>query len=79
MREESLGWSNSLEQIVAERTFDNISSLSSEISETVGWINDAANEHSLDSVHEDLVVLNLLLDKVEVPSSDTIVVDGKAL
>ena len=79
MREKSLVWSDSFEQIIFERNFDDISSLGSEISELVCWVNDAASEHSLDLLHENLSVLNLLLDEVAVPSSDTIVVDGQAL
>ena len=72
-------WTNSLEEIVGQRNFDNISGLGTKISERVSWVNDAANEDSLDGIHENLSVLNLLLDKVEVPCSDTIVVDGQAL
>ena len=79
MTEKSLLWANSLEEIVGERNFDNISGFGTEISERVCWVNDAANKDSLDSVHENLSILNLLLDKVEVPCSDTIVVDGQAL
>jgi hypothetical protein len=30
-------------------------------------------------VHQDLVIFNFLLNKVAIPGSDTIVVDGKAL
>ena len=64
---------------MSERNFNNISGFCSEVSEGIGWVNDAANEHSLDGVHKDLVVLNLLLDEVAVPGSHTIVVDGQAL
>jgi len=79
LREKSLGWANSLEQIVGERNFNNISGFSSKISKRISGVNDAADEDSLDSVHEDLGVLDLLLDEVTVPCSDTIVVDGQAL
>lgn len=63
---------------MGQRNFDNISGLGSEIGEGVSWVNDAANKDSLDGVHEDLGVLNLLLDKVELPCSNAVVVDGQA-
>lgn len=63
---------------MGQRNFDNVSSAGSEVSERVGWVDDAAHKDSLDGVHEDLGVLDLLLDEVELPSSDAVVVDGEA-
>jgi hypothetical protein len=77
--EKSLDWSDSLEEVLLELDFDNISSLSSKIGELISWVYDAADKHSLDGVHEDLGILDLLLDEVAVPGSDAVVVDGDAL
>ena len=79
LREESLSWANPLEEVVGQGDLNDISSLGSQVGEGVSWVNDAANEDSLDGVHENLVVLHLLLDEVAVPGSDAVVVDGEAL
>lgn len=65
--EEFLGWSNSLEELLGERNFNDVSSLSSQISKLVIVINDAAGENSLDLAHNDVMEVNFLLDKVAVP------------
>jgi len=77
--EESLIWSNPLEQVSLKWNLYDITSLGSEIGKRVSWINDATSENSLDLVHENLIVLNLLLNEIAVPGSNTEVVDGQAL
>lgn len=65
--EEFLGWSNSLEELLGERNFNDVSSLGSQISKLVIVINDAASENSLDLTHHDVMEVDFLLDKVTVP------------
>jgi len=77
--EESLDWAESFEKVMVEANFDDVSGLGTDISEFIGWVDDATGEHSPDGVHEDLVEVNLLLDEVAVPGSNTVVVDGHAL
>lgn len=79
MREESLGWSDSLEEILGNTDFNNISSLGTNVSKLISWVNDAACELSLDGIHQDLGVLDFLLNEVAVPSSNAEVVDGETL
>lgn len=77
MREESLNWSNSLEEIIFKRNLDNISSFGSKISEGISRVNNTTGKDSLDLVHENFGVLDLLLDEIKVPTPETIVVDGE--
>jgi hypothetical protein len=79
LREESLLWPNSFKEVLGETDLNNISGLGAKIGKLICWVNDAASEHSLDRVHENLGVLNFLLDKVTVPCSDSVVVDSQAL
>ena len=58
---------------------DNVSSLGADVGEGVGWVDDDTGEDSLDLRHENLGVLDFLLDEIAVPGSQTIVVDGEAL
>ena len=77
--EELLVGSDSLEGVLLDRDLDDVTSLGAEVGVGVGGINDAAGENTLDLVGQDLVVLHLLLDEVQVPGSNAVVVHGEAL
>jgi hypothetical protein len=77
--EKSSGWTDLFEEVLWKRNFNNITWLGSEESIFISSINDAASEDSLDWVHENFGILNLLLNEIAVPGSDTIVVNGQAL
>lgn len=79
LREKSLGWADALVDVVSKRDLYNITGLGAKVGEGVGGVDNTTGKDSLDLVHEDLVVANLLLHEVEVPGSDSEVVDGHAL
>ena len=79
MGEESLLWSNTLEEVSLQVNFDNVSSLGSEVGDGVVSSNAAAGECSLDGVEKNLVVLDLLLLEITVPGSNSVIVDGNTL
>jgi hypothetical protein len=74
--EKFLSWSNSLEELLGKRNFNDITGLGSQVSELIVVINDATSKNSLDLAHNDVVEVDFLLDKVAGPELDPIVVDG---
>ena len=62
-----------------ETDLDDVSGGGSAISKLIGGVDDAAGEDSADGVHENLVELHFLLNKVAVPGANAVVVDGQAL
>jgi len=79
LREKSLGWSNSLEKAFVEGDLNNISSACSEEGVHIGRVDSNAGVVSLDLSHVDVLVENLLGDEVDVPESESIVVDSDEL
>ena len=74
--EESFGWPNSFEETLVKANFNDVSSKSSKIGNTVIWGNDNALVDSLNLSHGEILVEDFLLDEITVPDADTIVVDG---
>ena len=72
-------WPNSFKEVVWKTDFNDITCFGSKICKLISWVNDATCENSFDGVHENLGVLDLLLNEVTVPGSDSVVVDGNAL
>lgn len=79
LREESFSGTESLKDLLLEGDLHDVTSLGAEVGVRVSGVDHAAGEDTLDLVGEDLGVLHLLLDEVEVPRADAIVVDGEAL
>lgn len=55
--------------------FYDVSCLGAEISITIGWVDDCTWKYSLNLICKDFCILNLFLDKITLPSSDTVVVN----
>ena len=76
MLEEDVSWSNSLEESAIEADLDDITSESAHESTSVVRGDSDALESSLDLAHLEVLIEDLLLDVVDVPDADTIVVNG---
>ena len=79
LREEHLGGTESLEDVLLKRDLHDVTGLGAEVGVRVSGVDDAAGEDTLDLVGENLGVLHLLLHEVEVPRADAVVVDSEAL
>ena len=77
--EEALDGAESLEEVALEADLDDVSGLGAHIGVGVGGVDDAAGENAANRVHQDLVVVHLLLNQVAAPGSDAVVVDSDAL
>ena len=69
-------WSNSLEESAIEADLDDITSESAHESTSVVGGDSDALVSSLDLAHLEVLVEDLLLDVVDVPDADAIVVNG---
>jgi hypothetical protein len=62
-----------------EINFNDITSLRSNIGNTVAGGYDHAREHSFDGIKKNLGILDLLVDKITIPSSNSIMMNSNTL
>ena len=74
--EELASWSNSLEESTIEVNLDDVTSERAQESTSVFRGDCDTLESSLDLAHLEVLVEDLLLDVVDVPDADSVVVDG---
>ena len=76
MREESLGWPNSFEKVHVQVNLDDITGEGTQVGARVIGSDADALVDSLDLSHGKVLEEDLLLDVVDVPDANTIIVDG---
>ena len=79
LREKTLGRSNSLEKAFVETDLNNITSACSEKGVHIGGVNGDASVVTLDLAHADVLVKNFLGDEINIPETDSVIVDSDKL
>ena len=79
LREQLLVRAYALEVVLGDRDLYNISSLGADISVAVSGVDHTASKNTLNCLSQDVGVLDLFLNKVQIPSADAVVVHCEAL
>lgn len=79
LREQLLVRAHTLEVVLCDRDLYDVTSLGADVSVAVSGIDHTAGEDTLNCLSKDVGVLDLLLNEVQIPSADAIVMHREAL